>query len=293
MKDFSVIIPDTDSRRMAEILRALRDQSADLTAGEILVIGSDRPGLVEENELVRFIPTDFENRFASDKRNLGMRTAKGKIYMFLDDDCIPQPDWIERHLAHQLGGEKVVGGSVRLGNRNYLQLADNISAFHFMTSYTKAGYRPYLCTSNLSVHRSVVEKAGEMEAHKNRADDLEWTARFRLYGYRLYFDPETVVYHDPRRCSFKAVWQHWWEDAPDTLRVRLMYADLLKTPRLASKRGVFLWGSPIVAAWAAAKAFSNRRNLQEYGHTIPVVYLTKLAWCWSAYINFPIRQAGS
>jgi cellulose synthase/poly-beta-1,6-N-acetylglucosamine synthase-like glycosyltransferase len=289
--DFSVIIPDTDSQRMSEILCALRGQSAYLTAGEILVVGSDRPGLVREDELVRFIPTDFENRFASDKRNLGMQGAKGEIFLFMDDDCIPQPDWIERHLARHAGGERIVGGAVELGNRNYLQLADNISAFHFMTPYAEAGYRSYLCTTNLSVHRSVVEKVGEMEAHKNRADDLEWTARFRLSGYQLYFDPEAIVYHDPQRCSFEAVWRHWWEDAPDTLRVRLMYADLLGTPRLAGKRGMFMWASPLVAAWATAKAFSNRRNLRAYGHTIPLVYLTKLVWCWSAFCNFPEWRA--
>jgi cellulose synthase/poly-beta-1,6-N-acetylglucosamine synthase-like glycosyltransferase len=278
---------------MGEILTALRDQSADLTCGEVLVVGSDLPGLVKEDNLVHFIPAEGENRFASDKRNLGMRFAEGEIFLFLDDDCIPRQDWIERHLSCHASGEQVVGGAVELGKRNYLQLADNLSAFHYMTPYTKPGYRPYLCTSNLSVHRQVVEEAGGMQAHKNRADDLEWTVRLRKHGYRLFFDPLMVVLHDPQRCSLGSVWQHWWTDAPDTLRVRLMYADLLGTPRLASKRGVYLWGSPFVAAWATAKTFSNRRNLLAYGHTIPLVYLTKLAWCLSAFRNFPVVKAVS
>jgi len=287
LQPYSVIIPDTDSPRVPEILAALREQSADLSAGEILVVGSDRPGLVQEDKMVRFIPTDEDNRFASDKRNVGMRAAQGEILLFLDDDCIPRRDWIERHLACHASGEQVVGGAVDLARRNYLQLADNVSAFHFMTPYTAQGYRAYLCTSNLSVHRSVVDQAGVMEVHKNRADDLEWTTRLRLSGYKLYFDPRAVVLHDPQRCSLASVWRHWWVDAPDTLRVRLMYADLLETPRLARRRGMYLWASPLVAAWATGRAFSNRRNLSAYVHTLPFVFLTKLIWCWSAYRSFP------
>jgi GT2 family glycosyltransferase len=239
---------------------------------------------------VHFIPSDEPNHFASDKRNLGMRLAQGEVLLFLDDDCIPRPDWIERHLARQARGERVVGGAVEFPKGSYLQLADNLSAFHFMTPYTAQGYRTYLCTANLSVHRSVVAHIGEMAPHQNRADDLEWTLRMRARGYRLYFDPRTIVLHDPPRHSFASVWRHWTQDAPPTLRVRLRYAGLLKTPRLAKYRAAYLWGAPLVAAWATARVFSHRQSLISYWHTLPLVYLTKLAWCWSAYRNFPNRE---
>jgi len=287
MKHFTIIIPDSDSPRMGAILAALREQTAELSAGEVLVVGSDQPGLVQADELVRLIPTDEHNTCASDRRNLGMRAAQGEVFLFLDDDCIPRRDWLEQHLSRQAAGEQVVGGSVDLAGRNYLQLADNLSAFHFMTPYTQPGYRPYLCSANLSVHRSVVARAGEMIPHKNRADDLEWTTRFRIYGFKLYFDPQAVALHDPQRCSWAAVCQHWLVDGPETLRVRLRYADLLGTPRLARYRAMYLWGAPLTAAWATARVFSNWQSLSRYGHTLPLVYLTKLLWCWSAYRRFP------
>ncbi|MBN1147209.1 MAG: glycosyltransferase [Anaerolineales bacterium] len=287
MKRFTIIIPDSDSLRMGAILAALREQSADLSAGEVLVVGSDRPGLVQSDELVRLIPSDEGNSCASDRRNLGMRAALGEIFLFLDDDCIPRRDWLERHLSRQAAGEQVVGGSVELASRNYLQLADNLSAFHFMMPYTRPGYRPYLCSANLSVQRSVVAQVGEMAPHKNRADDLEWTTRFRMYGYRLYFEPQAVALHDPQRCSLAAVCRHWLVDAPETLRVRLRYADLLGTPRLARRRAMYLWGAPVTAAWATGRAFSHWQTIRSYGHTLPLVYLTKLLWCWSAYRHFP------
>jgi GT2 family glycosyltransferase len=287
MLKFSIIIPDTDSTRMGRILEALKNQSVDLSQGEIIVVGSDKPDLVVRDNHVRFIQTSEEDSFASDKRNIGMRAAKGDVFLFHDDDCVPNWDWIEGHLRWQERGEKIVGGSVAFPRGNYLQLADNLSAFHFMTPTTQSGYRTYLCTSNLSIHRSVLDQVGEMHPHQNRADDLEWTLRMRSLGFPLYFDPQIVVLHDPERTSFAQVWRHWIVDAPPTLAVRLRYAQLLGTPPLASCRPVYLWGSPFVAAWATWRTFSNRNNLISYWHTMPLVYLTKLVWCWSAYRNFP------
>jgi glycosyltransferase involved in cell wall biosynthesis len=282
----SVIIPNTNSLLMAKILQAFRRQTVDLSAVEVLVVGTDEPGLVVEDELVRFIPTG-PSACASDKRNIGMREARGDILLFLDDDCLPAPDWIERHLDRHRQGEQVVGGAVTFGSRNYLQLADNVSAFHDLLPFTPEGLRPYLSTVNLSVDRAVTTKAGAMEAHKNRAEDLEWTVRFRALGYRLYFEPRAVVFHDPPRYTWSAVWRHWTGDAHDTLRVRVRYSALLQTPRLARYRPVFLWGAPVVAAWATARTFGHAEILRRYWHTLPLVYLTKLAWCWGAFRNFP------
>jgi GT2 family glycosyltransferase len=274
---------------IGEILAVLKQQMHALLVGEIIVVGSDRPGLVIEDELVRFTPTEPSHSFASDKRNLGMQLASGEILLFLDDDCLPGPGWLARHLYQHQQGKLVVGGAVTFDIHNYFQLADNVSAFHDLLPFTPAGPRPYLATANLSIHRLVVERAGEMEVHQNRADDLEWTVRFRDRGYTLYFDPVAIVWHNPARQNFRSVWRHWTEDAPNTLRVRLKYSSLLCTPRLAKVRAMYLWCSPFVAAWATLRTFAQRDVFFNYWHTFPLVYLTKLAWCWSAFAHFPAK----
>ena len=289
MKTLSVIVPNWNSPLIGEIIRRLRCQTVDMSTVEVLVVGVDEAGLVTEDEMVRFIPTSQSTNGAVN-RNIGMGEAQGEIFLFLDHDCLPALDWIERHLHQHRQGNQVVGGAVTFGSRNYFQLADNVSAFHDLLSFTSERLRPYLATANLSVHRAVVEKAGKMEAHLKRAHDLEWTVRFRALGYTLYFEPRAVVFHDPPRCTFSTVWRHWMDDAHDTLSVRLRYPRLLRTPRLARYRWPFLWGAPLVAAWATARIFRHPRIASQYGHTLPLVYLTKLAWCWGAFKNFPANR---
>jgi glycosyltransferase involved in cell wall biosynthesis len=282
----SVIIPDTDSLLIGTIVERLCAQISDPEQVEILVVGSDHARLVCEDSRIIFLPLP-STACASDKRNHGMSNARGDLLLFLDDDCLPTPDLLARHLARHQQGEWVVGGAVTFPSDHYIQLADNISAFHDLLPFTQAGERAYLCTANLSVRRQVVDHAGLMEPRKNRAEDLEWTVRFRSLGYRLYFEPTALIVHCPARFSLTSVWHHWIYDAPHTLQIRLRYTHLLQTPALVQFRWAFFWLAPVIAAWATWRTFAHLRTRVLYWHTVPLVYMTKLAWCWGAYIYFP------
>ena len=283
----SIIIPCTDSLVLPAILTALRSQIPGTEQVEILLVGSDRHQMIHPEAPIQFFPTGPEASCASDKRNLGMQIAQGDYFLFLDDDCIPDPGWLRGLLDRLVSGEAVVGGAVRFSRRNYFQMADNLSAFHDLLPYTSPGPRPYLATANLGVCRKVVAQAGLMPPGQNRADDLEWTQRFRENGFSLFFEPRACVFHDPPRRDFCSVWRHWTSDAPQTLRVRLRYMQSLQTPRLAKQRSIFLWGAPLIAAWATGRTYAHWRTWISYAHALPLVYLTKLAWCWSAYAHFP------
>jgi glycosyltransferase involved in cell wall biosynthesis len=286
VKTASIIIPNMNSRLIGPILRRLQRQIPDAAQLEILVVGIDEPRLVSEDHLVRFIRT-HRCASAAVNRNIGIQTARGEILMFLDDDCVPAYDWVERHLAQHREGKQIVGGSVTFGSDHYLQLADNVSAFHDFLPFLRAGTREYLLAGNLSVDRSVIDRAGPLDERLRRAEDLEWTARFRLLGYVLHFDPRALVYHDPARFSFPDVWRHWSTDAHDTLSVRLHYKRVLRTAWLARYRWLFVWAFPLVAAWATARSFGHHRTLWHYWHTLPMVYVTKVAWCLGAAWHFP------
>lgn len=287
----SIIIPAARKERLPQILDALAVQQVETATIEIWIVCNegDQEHIFPLAANTHLLPIASTAK-APERRNAGMSAAIGNIFLFLDDDCVPMPGLIQRHLYWQRQGYVVVGGAVTFPSHSYLQLADNVSAFHDLLPFTQAGLRPYLVTANMSVQRGVVDDVGTMCPDLARADDLEWTVRFRAHGYSLYFDPQAVVLHLPPRHTWHALWQHWTSDAPDTIRVRLAWAAMLHTPSLAFHRAIFLWGLPFVALWATKHTFNHRQTRQLYWHTLPIVYLTKMAWCLSAYKHYPIME---
>jgi cellulose synthase/poly-beta-1,6-N-acetylglucosamine synthase-like glycosyltransferase len=286
VKMISIIIPVNNSPLLSQVCRALAKQIADPASIEVLLVGLDDVQQAPDRAPFHFIPTPAHWN-AAQKRNLAITQAKGELLFFLDSDCLPEPEWLAAHIACHEQGKAVVGGSVALPEGSYLQLGDNVSAFHDLLPYLPSGPKRYLATANLSLQRSVVTEVGLMQPALARAHDLAWTVRMRQAGYILHFEPQAVVVHDPPRHSATAVLQHWTQDAHDTLWVRLHYTQELATPSLAGKRWLYLLAAPFIAAWATGYTFEHQETRHRYGHTLPLVYLTKLAWCWGAFRHFP------
>ena len=118
--EFSIIIPSYNSERtIAGCLDSLVRQ-ADLETTEIIVVNSSRdstPRIVEERfPEVTLIQSD-KRRSAGEARNMGVQRAKGRVLLFIDSDCIADPDWISRMIsAHAEGGYIGVGGGILNGN---------------------------------------------------------------------------------------------------------------------------------------------------------------------------------
>ena len=188
MLDFSVVIPTLHSPIIDQTLASLRAQHYDSSRVEVIVVGQDRHGLVQEGELVHFDRSPMPLSPAA-ARNRGMEQSSGEVIALLDADCLASPEWLDVLAEHyQDPGTHVVGGGVSFPPGNYWTVCDNVSWFHEVLARTPSGTRPYQPSLNLSLRREVYERVGGMDETFPRpaGEDTEWTCWISLARYTYY-----------------------------------------------------------------------------------------------------------
>ena len=281
-RTISVIIPSLNSPVIDRVVEAILKQEGAETISEIVVVGKDDMGLLPRNEQVKLLDTG-EAVDASTARNMGIEAAAAGLLIFLDSDCIPQPNWLKAHVSAHEAGHPVVGGGVLPIGTDYWHLTYNLSMFHEVFSTAPARSRPFLPTLNLSVDRGVIDRVGGLDVDLPYSHDLDWTTRMREAGFEPWFCPEAAVEHVHGRHSMRQVWDDCAINGHYARQVRVEHAGSLQTPFVLRYPGLTRLLSPLIALWVTASIIGKQpTTMIKHMPTIPAVYMTKLAWCWGA-----------
>lgn len=153
-----------------------------------------------EYEGVRVIETP--NRGLSSARNTGMVAAGGEIVAYIDDDAIPDPDWLT-HVAATFGSGPyaAVGGPSVLpgGSGAVAQCVANAPGgpTHVLVSDREAEHVP---GCNMAIRKGDLEALGGFDPQFRAAgDDVDICWRLLDSGHRIAFSPGAVVWHHRRR----------------------------------------------------------------------------------------------
>ena len=146
-------------------------------------------------------------------RNAGAKLAHGTWLAFVDDDCVPEPDWLQRLAAKAEAGVDVVEGAIHspgLPDSPFWTAPENLVG--------NAGW-----TANLCVRRETFERLGGFDPDMNEvAEDVEFHLRSQREGCRWVFAADAVVIHPPRHLGWGGLWR-------ETLRMRCWFLLRLKT----------------------------------------------------------------
>lgn len=185
---------------------------------EVLVVDqSDDPTRMNtimasiESELVRYIHLGVKGQ--SIARNVGIEKSTGEIVAFTDDDAYVREDWIGstlRTFEDKRFNTGIAGGVIIpvYHERNpdwtippqWEFVLPAYSQDGPMALY-KSGYPPGV---NYAIRRELVqtvgyfdEKMGLISGRKSQifGDDTDYTVRTIKAGYKVVFNPESVVYH--------------------------------------------------------------------------------------------------
>lgn len=202
-----VIACPKPSRMLDECLAAIRGQS--YANWEVIVLPDGQvPGATAPaDNRVRYIPTGKVR--PSEKRNLGIRAARGEIVAFIDDDAYPDAHWIEYAVKYfgdrdigAVGGPGVTPPDDRrlaaLGGRVYDSfLVSGTYSYRYRAGGVRKDVEDYP-SCNLFVRKDVLDRIGGYRTDFWPGEDTLLCKDIIDSWKRIVYDPWVIVYHHRR-----------------------------------------------------------------------------------------------
>jgi len=202
-------------------LQSLREN----TAGpdyEVLLLdnGSTETGIeamVAAHPRVRLVRSSVNHGFARGN-NLAAREARGRYLVFLNNDTLPQPGWLEPLVSMAekdptcgLVGARLINsdGSIQhIGSYFAPEIRTYLSPYRGYPADAPGVDEPRECEAYIAccllVRRDAFEAAGGFdERYRQGYEDFDLCLRVRERGYRLYYCPESRVIHFPETSTKK------------------------------------------------------------------------------------------
>lgn len=208
----SVIIPVfNDVEGITRTLEGIARQSWPMSGIEVIVVdnGSEQPvSLSAEYPFpVQVIRCEIPGSYAA--RNAGAAVAKGEVFAFTDADCVPCQHWLERGVASLIEGKGkwVVGGEVLFiptESPTGVALYQMTVGFGQESNIRDKGFS---ATANLFCTKAQFELVGPFDERLFSGGDLEWAWRANALHISMDYQPDAIVYTEPRRTLRGAILQ--------------------------------------------------------------------------------------
>jgi GT2 family glycosyltransferase len=226
---------------------------------------------------------------AGPARNAGAAVARGEVFAFLDSDCDPQTDWIEKGVkalaTYDFAGGHVLTTARDPSHPTAVEAWELVFGFDFKRYILVEGYTG---SGNMWVWRKVFDSVGGFRA--GVAEDMDWSFRATAAGFRLGYERRAIVSH-LARSDWNGLLKRW-------RRVLAEHHRLAREKPLGSLRWM-LWtaGMPLSIGPHAIKVLRSTRlhSLQHKLSAIAVLVVFRL-WrtCYMARLaiapqTFPAR----
>lgn len=196
------------------------------------------------------------------QRNLGWRTARADLIAFIDDDCRPEGEWLER----LVGAARRHPGEVIQGRTRPDPFEEALLAAPHVRTLNIEPVNAYRQTCNIAYPRELLERLGGFDERAITGEDVDLSLRSLAAGARMAAAPDALAYH--------AVESH---TLPGILRRNLKWRHLAylvkQHPELRAQLplGVFWDDEHLLVTAAAAGVLCARRHPLLLGLAVPYV----------------------
>ncbi len=182
---------------LERVLDACFEQTLDPNDYEVVLVNDGStdttPEVIErakQRAACRFVVIDQVNSGLAKGRNAGIARATGERIIFIDDDVLPLPNFVEEHLrSHDRAPKAIVRGG-----------AINVESFDDLPVpiWSFKDYSGNLFwTTNVSVPLATIRAIGGFNDSFSEYgwEDIDVGLRLRFGGVRAVFNPKALVYH--------------------------------------------------------------------------------------------------
>jgi glycosyltransferase involved in cell wall biosynthesis len=240
--EISVIIPTFNrGSRLRECLHALTKQTFSSFEVIVVVDGSTDNTI----ELLKSLDASFlltvihqENSGQNIARNTGVKNAKGRYCLFIDDDILTDPDLVLEHFKVQ----RETGGVVGIGQ---IKMKIPKKADQFTRSYATGWDEHYLALANgtspiwldlyggnFSIPRDLFLRSGGFANDLRRSHDIEFGYRLEQMGVPFVYIHNAIGVEDEQKRTIElmqdaeksgAAWVNLYQRHPPVLPLLLGY----------------------------------------------------------------------
>jgi len=176
---------------------------------EILVI-CDKKVSLPKSSRAKLILTKLRQTGPAEKRDIGLKYAKGTICGFIDDDAYPDPNWINVAIRHFVRNKDIIGvggpGVTPLDDSRMAQLGGLV----YQSGYTSGKLQMRFASVgertrevedwpayNLFIRTHVMKQVGGWGSTFYGGEDTFICLKMLKYG-RMIYDPNVIVFHHRR-----------------------------------------------------------------------------------------------
>lgn len=202
--DISVIIPTYNRiERLERCLASFLQMRSEGFRYELIVVddGSERnPGdhLAKQYEALPLRWLRQSNKGPATARNVGAKAAIGKFVAFIDDDCLPDSEWLV-YMVQALSSQPtmLVGGKTINGlSKNAYSEASQLLVSFLIDYFEKKDGR-FFTSNNFGLSRQLFSQMGGFNETMPLAagEDREFCYRWLQAGLPMSYEPKAIVYH--------------------------------------------------------------------------------------------------
>ncbi len=259
----SVIIPSFNRKdEIEELLASLETQDLAKDQFEVVIVddgssdGTD--GWIYDFSKssaldLKFVKQNHQGPGAA--RNLGMQTATGNVFVFIDSDCTAPQNWlslIQKTFDSDPEVQAFGGRDDARADFPPLLLAINYSMTSFLTTGGMRGGKKkrlakfYPRSFNMGLHRKLYERIGGFGTLRH-GQDIEFSNRIIKSGGKVVYLQESVVYHK-RRTSLRKFFRQVFNWGVARINLYKMDAAMLEPLHFAPAIG--FWFIVAFTGWA-------------------------------------------